>query len=155
MKLDVHKNKKLKLSNVLIREVLPCELGDTSKIIQQQENYLKTCGAVWVGPTIQYTKPSLNEQNEIEITFKSLIQSSKYINNVEKPYIMESILRVCNCLYVRYIGAEEKMRFAYDKLNLFAFEEDIELKGDSYTILVSQKDGVVTADIFMEYIVDE
>jgi hypothetical protein len=34
-------------------------------------------------------------------------------------------------MYCRYIGPEEKLKFAYDKILLTAFEEDIPLKGDS------------------------
>jgi hypothetical protein len=42
------------------------------------------------------------------------------------------------------------LQFAYQKLNLVAFEENIKLKGDSYTIFVDRKDGIITADVFME-----
>jgi hypothetical protein len=53
-------------------------------------------------------------------------------------------------MYVSYQGEESKLKFAYDKINLKAFEEDIPLKGDSYTIFIDQQDDQIIADVFME-----
>ena len=52
-------------------------------------------------------------------------QANNFIHNVEAPYTMESVLRVRNCMYARYTGPEEKLKLAYDKINVTAFEEDI------------------------------
>ncbi len=40
----------------------------------------------------------------------------------------------------------------YDKIQLEAFENDIPLKGDSYTIFVDrdEENETITADVFME-----
>ena len=64
---------------------------------------------------------------------------------------MESVLRVPDCMYVRYMEAEDKLKFAYDKIHLTAFEENIPLRGDSYTIFVDRNDeeDTIVADIFM------
>lgn len=53
-------------------------------------------------------------------------------------------------MYARYNGEESKLKFAYDKMNLIAFEEDIPLKGDSYTIFVNTNDDGLIVDVFME-----
>lgn len=47
---------------------------------------------------------------------------------------------------------QEKIKFAYDKLFLLAFEEEIPLSGTSYTIFVGQdeENDRITADVFME-----
>ena len=81
-----------------------------------------------------------------------MLQSNNYIYSVEQPYSMESVLRIPNCMYCRYIGPEDKLRFAYDKIQLEAFENDIPLKGDSYTIFVDrdEENETITADVFME-----
>ena len=46
---------------------------------------------------------------------------------------------------------EEIAKFAYDKINLEAFENDIELTGESYTVFVDQneEEGTIVADVFM------
>ncbi len=114
------------------------------------ENYIKSKGSQTIGPLIQHIESSVNEQGEIDIVIKLLRQSSNFIQHVEPPYEMKSVIRVKNCMYVRYTGPESKLKFAYDKINLTAFEEDIELKGDSYTIFVDQNEDNIIADVFME-----
>ena len=47
------------------------------------------------------------------------------------------------------------MKFAYDKINLTAFEEDIELSNENYTIFVNQIDEDIVADVFVEKIRNE
>jgi len=54
-------------------------------------------------------------------------------------------------MYCRYIGLEDKLKLAYDKLNLTAFENDIQLKGDSYKIFVdrNEEENTIIAEVFM------
>lgn len=80
-----------------------------------------------------------------------MLQTDNFIHNVEPPYRMHSILRVKNCLYARYIGLEDKLKFAYDKLGVYAFGNDIELDGCNYTIYVdrNEEDETMVADVFM------
>ncbi len=147
-KLSVCKIKKMKLVNVLIKEPLVDE--EINKSIIVMENYIKTKGGMPIGPLIQYVCPKISDEGELDLDIKFLRQSTTFIHNVEKPYTMESVIRVPNCLYVRYQGPQDKLQFAYQKLNLTAFEEDIPLKGDSYTVFVDNQDGIITADVFME-----
>ena len=118
--------------------------------VEKMINYLNIKGMKNIGPLIQYTKVNLNQNEGVNMEIKILLQSNNYIYNVESPYHMESVICVKNCIYVRYQGDENKLKFAYDKINLTAFEEDIPLKGDSYTIFVEQKDDQIIADVFME-----
>lgn len=150
-KLNIHQNKILKLSNALVKRLNnQHEDNEYNKIVQQMENYIKARGAMPVGPLIQYTSPTINENGEIDIVMELIIQSNKFLYNVETPYYMKSIIKVKNCLYVRYIGDESNLNVAYDKISVTAYEEDIELKGNSYTIYVEQQDDCITADVFME-----
>ena len=86
-----------------------------------------------------------------DIKMQFMLQTDNFIHNVEPPYKMDSILRVKNCLYARYIGPEDKLKFAYDKLGVYAFENDIELDGCNYTIYVdrNEEDETMVADVFM------
>lgn len=68
---------------------------------------------------------------------------------------MNSIIRIQNCIYARFTGLEEKLKLAYDKINVTAFEEDIELSNTSYTIFVDKHDENIVADIFVEKKTDE
>ncbi|AEV67567.1 hypothetical protein [Acetivibrio clariflavus] len=149
-KIKVSYNKILKLTNVLIKEIDLIENSDINKEILQMENYIRNKGAQPVGPFIQYTRVDLNGNEVGKFVVKLLKQVNTFIHNVEVPYKMESVIRVKNCMYARYIGEESKLKYAYDKINLIAFEEDIPLKGDSYTVFVAKNDDNIVADVFME-----
>lgn len=149
-KLSVSYNKTLKLTNVVMTEVPFENFQDIGISIEQLENYIKSKGCRPVGPHIQYMRTQAESGDINDITIKILRQANGYINHTEKPYSMVPELRIKNCLYVRYVGPEENSKFAYDKINLVAFEEGIPLKGDSYTVFLEGANGDVTTDIFME-----
>lgn len=152
---EISENKTLKLTNVLIKTLIEEDFENFEKSVEQMENYIKSKGYQPLGPLIQYTTTKVNENRELDVIIKLMRQVSNYINHVEPPYSMESVIRIKDCMYVRYTGPESKIKYAYDKINLTAFEEDIELKGDSYTVFVNQIDDNIVADIFMERAKDE
>lgn len=152
-KITTYPSKILKLSNVLIKRCqVQDENFDYNLTIEQMQSFIRTKGAMQIGPLIQYTNTCLNESGEMDIDIRVMMQSNSYIHKMEQSYVMESVLRVPNCMYCRYIGPEEKLGFAYQKIQLEAFENDIPLKGDSYTIFVDrdEENETITADIFME-----
>ena len=91
------------------------------------------------------------ENEELDITVSLMIQADKYINNPDPGFRMESVIKVANCMYVRFEGREEYLPIAYQRLQVEAYENDISLKGDSYTVFVDSDDeGNIVADIFIE-----
>lgn len=154
-KITVCEGKTLKLTNVLIHKIdlqsLNAEMNILEKSVEQMQNYIKVKAANVVGPLIQHTKTVINDNGEIEIELNLMLQCNVFLHNVEPPFSMKSLVRVPNCMYCRYVGPESKIKFAYDKIQLTAFEEDIPLKGDNYTIFVNRsEDEIITADVFME-----
>lgn len=148
-------NKTLKLSNVIITEITLKQSQNMVIVVEKLENYIKSKGATPIGPLIQKISYHINDEGQLEIKVYLMRQANNFIHNVEPPYTMESVLRVKNCMYARYTGPEEKLKFAYDKINLTAFEEDIELSNESYTIFVDKQDDNIIADVFMEKKVNE
>ena len=144
-------NKVLKLSNVLIARVDIAEKDmNLGKLAIQMENYIKSKGVTPIGPLIQRSSFYIDGEGKIDINFYLLRQANNFIHNVEIPYKMESIVRVPNCIYARYIGPEENLKFAYDKINVTAFEEDIVLSNENYTVFVDQEEDNIVADVFVE-----
>lgn len=142
----------LKLINVLRESILL----DTNELnmgvtIEQMQSYIRAKGVMQVGPLVQYTRAFLNDKNELDMEIIPMLQCNNYIHNVEPPYSMESVIRVTNCMYCRYIGPEDKLKFAYDKIHLEAFENDIELEDCNYTIFVdrNEEDETIVADVFI------
>lgn len=148
-KITIKENKTLKLNNVLIREVSENELIDMNRITYMMDSYIKIKGNATLGPLINYSKAEAGENGQPKITIKLMVQLKNPMSNVEKPYEIIPQLRVASCLFARFTEKEENLRFAYSKLGVHGFENDIKLKGDSYTVFVNKKEDVMVADIFM------
>ncbi|SCP99980.1 hypothetical protein [Anaerobium acetethylicum] len=151
-KITTNQSKTIKLTNTLKYKCLLNEEDfDLNIAIEKMQSYIKVKAAAQSGPLIQYTRACINENSEMDMEIIMMLQCSNYIHSVEAPYSMESVLRVADCMYCRYIGPEDKLKFAYDKLNLEAFENDIQLKGENYTIFVDQneEENTIIADVFM------
>ena len=135
--------------------MIKCDNRNVEHSIIQMDNYIKSKGVTPIGPLIQKTEYSVNDEGQLDIKVYLMRQANNFIHNVEAPYTMESVLRVRNCMYARYTGPEEKLKLAYDKINVTAFEEDIELSNSNYTIFVDKQDDNIVADIFVEKKTDE
>ena len=153
-KFEIFYQKKLKLTNVLSMTMTAEEMQDMT-FAEKMENYIKSKGYQPIGPLVQYTSIQQNESGESEIVIKMLRQSNGYITHAEQPYQMTAVLCVPDCLYLRFIGPQEKLGIAYSKLSVTAYEEDIPLVGSSYTVFVNQLDNEdIVADVFMEKVHD-
>ena len=104
-----------------------------------------------VGPLIQYTRTFMNDDDKLDIEVVMMLQCNNFIHNVEQPYSMESVIRVPSVLYCRYMGQESKLKLAYDKINVEAFEADIALENCNYTIFVNNnvEEDIITVDVFV------
>lgn len=150
-KIIVRENKTLKLNNVLIRTISANELLDINQISYMMDSYIKSKGNSTIGPMINYTSTEIDESGEANIIIKIMVQLKNSIHSIEQPYELKSQIRITNCLFARFTEKEENLQFAYQKLGVYAFENNIKLKGDSYTVFVKQEEGIMIADIFMEY----
>lgn len=151
-KLQFNSNKTLKLTNVLKYKILIEDEGfDLNVAIEQMQSYIKAKGAMQVGPLIQYTRTFMNDNGELDMDIVMMLQCNNFIHSVEQPYSMESVIRVPNAMYCRYTGPENKVKFAYDKINLEAFEQDIVLGEYNYTIFVDNnpEEDIMVADVFV------
>ncbi len=151
-KLQFNTSKILKLQNVLKSKIdLENQDMDLAVLVEKMQSYIKVKGAVQIGPLIQQTRTFVNEEEELDMEIILMLQCNHFINSVEKPYSMESVLRVTDCMYCRYMGPEEQLKIAYDKINVEAFENDIELEGESYTVFEdeNEEEGTIVADVFV------
>ena len=149
-KIVLKENKILKLNNVLIREVNQNEFIDINKITYMMDSYIKSKGNSTVGPMINYTVADGDENGQVKLVLKLMLQLKNPIYSIEKPYEFKSQIRIKNCLFARFTEKEENLQYAYSKLSLFAFENNMKLKGDSYTVFVNKNEEEIVADIFME-----
>ena len=149
-KIVIRENKTLKLNNVLIREVSENELIDIDKINYMMDSYIKSKGNTTIGPMINYSGFDVDENGQAVLKIKILVQLKNPIHKVESPYELKSQFKITNCLFARFTEKQENLQFAYQKLGVYAFENNIKLKGDSYTVFVKQEEENIVADVFME-----
>ena len=146
--IKVAENKTLKLTNVLSRLVRPEELGNLPVILTQMQNFMKSNGAQPIGPLVQAVKMGTGPDHVPELYMMQ--QATQMIPQMEPGYHMDAVLRVKNCLYAHYVGPMSQSGLASQKLNIMAFEHELELTGTVYTIFVNQDDDEGVVDTFME-----
>lgn len=144
-------NKVLKLTNVLSRKVPEKELLNQDKQVSMLLNWIKAKGYQTVGPLIMYSTGITGVDAEGQPIIDSRVMIQLNTNNVrlELPYRFEKEMRITNCLLARFNDEADKLQFATNKLTLYAYENDLELTGETYIILMEQQENKLFADVFM------
>ena len=146
--IQVAENKTLKLTNVLARKIDASELGNLGVILTQMQNFIKSHSAMPVGPVIQCVKFTSGPNPEPQIYF--MMQVNQLIPRLEPGYEQDAVLRVKGCLYAHFTGPMDHSSLASQKLNIYAYEHEIELTGTTYSIYVNQDSENGVKYVFME-----
>ena len=146
--IQIAQNKTLKLTNVLARKIGPEEFNNMQIVLTQLHNFIKSSGAQPLGPIIQCVKIPAGPNPQPEVYMMQ--QATQLIPRMEPGYTQDAVLRVRGCLYAHYTGPMSQSGLASQKLNIFAFENELELNGNVYTIFVNQDDDDAVVDVFME-----
>ena len=151
MKLELRDNKTLKINNPIIREVPLEELKDIDKYVSMMKNYVEIKGFKIIGPLIQYSSgiKGVDSNNNPIIENKLILQLHQSGIKVEEPYITKDTLKIENCIFCRFNDIQDNLQYAISKITLFAYENDITLTGESYIVLIENKDNILLADVFM------
>ena len=146
--IQIAQNKTLKLTNVLARKIEAEEFANLQIVLTQMQNFMKSNNAQPIGPMIQCVKipGGPNPQPEVYM----MQQTTQLIPRMEPGYTQDAVLRVRGCMYAHYTGPMSQSGLASQKLNIFAFENELELNGNVYTIFVNQDDDDAVVDVFME-----
>ena len=139
-------NKTLKLTNVVSRRIQPEEFNNMQIVLTQMHNFIKSNNAQPIGPIVQAMVVGEDRQMHLYM----MQQATQFIGQMEQDYHMDAVLRVKNCLYAHYVGPMSQSGLASQKLNIMAFEHELELTGTVYTIFVNQDDDEGVVDTFME-----
>jgi hypothetical protein len=154
-KIIVHHSKSLKLTNTLALDLSKEEdfkkLENFQVLVERMDLHIKQRGAQPIGPLIQKMDVQADEAGESQMVITFIRQADTFIHHVDAPYRMASVIRVPDCLYTRFVGEEDHIQFAYSKLQLVSYEEEIPLSQTTYTVFVdsNEDEGTITADIFV------
>ena len=139
--IKVAENKTLKLTNVVARRIAPEELGNMMVALTQLQNFIKSHNAQPIGPLVQALKIGPAPEHAPELYLMQ--QATQLITQTEPGYEVDAVLRGKDCPMAY-------SQLASSKLQILAFEKDLKLTGDNYTIFVSQDDDDAVVDVFME-----
>ena len=103
----------------MIREINENEFMEINKIAYMMDSYIKSKGNSSVGPMINYSAAQNNEQGQVKIKLKIMIQLKNPIHSIDNPYEFQSQIQVPRCLFARFQEKEENIRHAYSKLSLY------------------------------------
>ena len=146
-KIIIGVNKKLIVSNAVV-----CAPGDkegTEEAIYFFSNRLKTNGISIRGPAIVKFGLKRNEP-DFSITREVFFQST-YKPGDKLPSNCESKgdMKIGPCMYARVSGEGDNSRYAYEKISVHAYENEIELSGESYMVMLEDEENKIVIDIFI------
>lgn len=133
-KLIFSENKTLKLINVIKRTVIKSNNNlNFDVIVEQMHSFILAHKSKPIGPLILYV-----EWNNNEIRLSFLSQCDSEIICDKPPYETMGEVVISNAMYCRYTGTQNNLKYAYDKINIEAFEKEIKLSNCSYLIYVAE-----------------
>jgi effector-binding domain-containing protein len=149
--IEFRTDKVLKLNNVLSKKILGSEIANYNKHLQMLMNWVKVNKYETVGPLVIYSSgiAGVDNANNPKIEADLMIQLKQEKAKVEVPYYFRKELRITDCLLARFDGEPDNLRFASMKCALYAYENDLELTGETYTVFVKQEENHIVADVFM------
>lgn len=148
--LEVKENKVLKLVNVVKRELRAVPQQEVDRATYMLESYLKTRKLNSVGPLITVSQGvDVTEDGQLGLDIDIMIQLNEKTMTGE-PYEFLEMVRITNCVYVRFQGKIEELNYGYSKLELYMWENKLTKKGETYTVFANMEDQAnVTVDIFI------
>ena len=145
--IQIAENKTLKLNNILYREIGSTDNKELNKTMKMIESYMKSNELKPYGPLIIMSETDISGTVNNTIMVQLRLEPKK----TDPPYSFDESMRIERCLMARYMGPANTIQMASMKAQVYAFENNIELSGISYTIVTEQRqDGTILADIFLE-----
>lgn len=89
----------------------------------------------------------ISENGTITANYELYIQASNYKQYRNQFTILDEVV-VEHCLYTRFEGKPEHLQLAFNKLEIFEYEEDIITRGDIYMISLEDAEEHIVMDIF-------
>jgi len=147
-KLEVKENKKLVLKNVLRKELNNIKIDDLDNEISKFGNKLQLLHVQLFGPLIIRNRGTkIHDDGSVTMDYDLIAQAHDYLQYKDQ-FIIEDKHSVDNCIYVRFEGAMDEINYAYTKLDLHIYENDLISNGEIYLINVQEHPEHSIIDIF-------
>lgn len=147
-KLEVKENKKLVLVNVLKVELRNLPIDDLDEEVKKFMKKIDLLKVQIFGPlVIRNIGTNIHEDGTMSVDYDIMIQASDY-KQYKNEFIIEDRYECKHCLYLHYEGKQEDMSYAYMKLELFEYENDLVTTSELYTVYIKESEANVVIDLF-------
>ncbi|MDR0508847.1 MAG: hypothetical protein LBG63_03355 [Candidatus Methanoplasma sp.] len=147
--IEIEENKTLKLNKVMFRELKQKDDSEIQKALHMLISFVKSKKLTPYGPAIIHSRTVFENMQPIQVT-RIMVQLKESPQSVDSPYSFKELMRAENCILARYRGDAAGLQIAYWKIHVYAFENDIALKDDMYTVYVGETQSGISADVFVE-----
>ena len=147
--MQIHINKILRLKNVLETQIDFTNPQSHKNSIFKIKDFISSNNLKEIGPFLEKKTHPIDNKSKVESYI--LIQVDKSIDqkNLPKTFNFHSMMTINNCLFLEYHGDMTKIGFAYSKLELFVFENNLTSLNCIYTAFITN-DGIPSkAHIFL------
>ncbi|GHU35501.1 hypothetical protein FACS1894193_08590 [Bacilli bacterium] len=146
-KIQLAQHKKLRLVNVLAKELRGVSLDDLNDKIQKFINFLEVSKIQTKGPLITKTiGTNVSDSGDISLDYDLYVQTVREINL--QGYVFHPEIIVSNCLYAHFDGSQEDFKYVDDKMSLYIWENNLIACGEQYTIYLEEGGASLVADVF-------
>ena len=147
-KITILENKKLRLINVLSKELRNIQIEEINNEIQSFINYLDISQIETKGPLItKNLGTQILNNGDISFDYDIMIQTIRKQTD-HGLYKFHNQIVVGNCLYAHFEGRADELSFAQGKINIHIWENDYVDLGEEYTVHLHSDEEWMEVDIF-------
>ncbi len=141
--IDVTYPRTLTLQNVAHTAFDPQDPVDIKRRAMRLSQAIRAGDAAPVGPLIQRTRADDDVPSH-----ELLRQASGPLANMPETVGFTRDLRLPDCVLAQFRGAAADLPIVYSKFAVFAYEQELQLSGTFYTVIVDDDGASVRADVF-------
>lgn len=147
-KLELKDNKKLVLKQVICKKIYGIKLENIDHEIDKFHQHLQLIKVQTFGPLIvKSCGTTIHDDGSITTDFELYVQAHN-AQQYSNLYDIQDTVSIPYCLYIHFEDSPEYLQFAYSKLELYIYENDIQTDGTVYTVYVNSSPEKMTVDIF-------
>ncbi|MDR1794249.1 MAG: AraC family transcriptional regulator [Erysipelotrichaceae bacterium] len=147
-RIETQENKTLVLKNCIIKELRDIHVDRLEMEINQFLNHLNSLHAQLFGPLITRNYGThFFDDGSVTESYDVIVQAHDYLN-FSRFYKVQEELRAEHCLFAHFDDNPGNMQYAYAKLDLIFYENDLISDGSQYSIFIQREDNRFVLDVF-------
>jgi len=124
------------------------DISGTESTINSSISKMKAYGVLAYGPPIIWTYVEPKE-NQVKLERRLILQCTGDLSKIPRDFEKKEPTRIGPCVYARFLGSEENLVHAFEKISVYSYENEIKLKKENYTVHVKNDCSISTVDVFI------